>query len=177
MHSSLPGVSGPLQKCLQAVFGRHFQWITLWKVRFAGGCKRQHRCNDVLGELEMARRLTPRVLLCRTKDGEMNLSPSLLEELQVMEQLASALLHAHRHGIAHGDVKTANVVMGADGRVLLIDWGFASKNDEDRTHWRCVAVLCQAPPVLLATSHPACMPALEALGRGLAEPPRSRSPS
>jgi hypothetical protein len=44
---------------------------------------------------------------------------------RVLLDVARALTHAHGHGVVHGDVKPANVLVepGRDGRVLLTDFG------------------------------------------------------
>ncbi len=42
-------------------------------------------------------------------------------------QIADALEHAHSHGVVHRDLKTPNVVVGANGRAKVLDFGLARR--------------------------------------------------
>ena len=47
------------------------------------------------------------------------------EVISYVSQMADALGYAHRAGVIHRDVKPANMLIHADGRVLLSDFGLA----------------------------------------------------
>jgi len=46
-------------------------------------------------------------------------------------QIAEALGHAHDRGVVHRDLKTANVVVSADGRPKVLDFGLARRIDAE----------------------------------------------
>ena len=49
---------------------------------------------------------------------------SLEESLRLTREIASALNHAHQHGLVHRDIKPANILL-ADGIAIVADFGIA----------------------------------------------------
>ncbi|MBP3038323.1 Stk1 family PASTA domain-containing Ser/Thr kinase [Bacillaceae bacterium Marseille-Q3522] len=47
------------------------------------------------------------------------------EALQIMEQLTSAISHAHHHHIIHRDIKPQNILIDREGNVKITDFGIA----------------------------------------------------
>jgi hypothetical protein len=45
--------------------------------------------------------------------------------MRVLREASAALAHAHRHGVVHRDVKPANIMLDADERVVLTDFGIS----------------------------------------------------
>jgi serine/threonine protein kinase len=57
------------------------------------------------------------------------LTPRLAGVVQLVESLARVLHRAHEVGIVHRDVKPGNVMVAADGRPVLLDFGLARAQD------------------------------------------------
>jgi serine/threonine-protein kinase len=53
--------------------------------------------------------------------------------VSIAEQTAAALDHAHSQGVVHRDVKPANIIIEAGGRVRLTDFGIAKPIDDPAT--------------------------------------------
>ena len=47
------------------------------------------------------------------------------ETIAILDQVAKALDHAHRHHVIHRDVKPANIMVDAENRVVVTDFGIA----------------------------------------------------
>ncbi len=55
---------------------------------------------------------------------------SLEETGNLLDQIASALQHAHDHGVIHRDVKPSNILIRPDGHAYLVDFGLAKAKME-----------------------------------------------
>jgi predicted Ser/Thr protein kinase len=60
---------------------------------------------------------------------------SLDENLAVLLQVCNAVAFAHSRGILHRDLKPDNVMIGAFGEVVLLDWGLACRTEGLDESW------------------------------------------
>jgi serine/threonine protein kinase len=68
-------------------------------------------------------------------------NPPLSERLRLFSRVCEAVGFAHAHGIVHRDLKPGNVMVGAFGEVLVLDWGVARvlPGDSAETDATCMA--------------------------------------
>ncbi|HEX6557143.1 MAG TPA: protein kinase [Ktedonobacteraceae bacterium] len=57
---------------------------------------------------------------------------SALQALPIIQQVCDAVQYAHEHAVIHGNIKPGNVFVGADGRMLLADFGIARGYDDSQ---------------------------------------------
>ncbi|XP_042510159.1 serine/threonine-protein kinase AtPK2/AtPK19-like [Macadamia integrifolia] len=69
-------------------------------------------------------------------------------------EIVSAVSHLHANGIMHRDLKPENILLGADGHVMLTDFGLAKQFDENtRSNSLCGTVEYMAPEIVLGKGH------------------------
>ena len=74
----------------------------------------------------------------------------LKEAVRIMGELCEALEFAHNTGIIHRDIKPANVMLDAQGRTKLTDFGVARVTDSDKTVERTQAGTLVGTPAYMS---------------------------
>ncbi len=126
------------------------------------------------GELSLAMKLVGgrswRAALAGERDGAAGpLSHQRLEHhLGILSQVCNALAFAHSRKIVHLDLKPENIMLGAFGEVLVLDWGLAASYATPRG-----GQLPHVTDLGQPCGTPAYMPPELALGEGRSVGPRS----
>ncbi|WP_329596776.1 serine/threonine-protein kinase [Streptomyces pseudovenezuelae] len=68
------------------------------------------------------------------------------DALRVLRGVAAGLAHMHGAGWVHGDLKPANVLLGADGAVWLADFGLATELEGTHAYLPPLGTLDHVPP-------------------------------
>ena len=60
--------------------------------------------------------------------------------------IIAALEFIHSQGVVHRDLKPQNMFLGADGYLMLGDFGVATREDDDKSSWKYYGTLPYGPP-------------------------------
>lgn len=64
-------------------------------------------------------------------NGDQHVGIPLTECLRIFERVCETMAYAHDRGVIHLDLKPENIIIGAYGEVLIIDWGSALLYDTE----------------------------------------------
>jgi tetratricopeptide (TPR) repeat protein/predicted Ser/Thr protein kinase len=81
----------------------------------------------------------------RTLQAWIAARPPWTEVVEILSQAGRGLAAAHAAGIVHRDFKPANVLLGSDGRVRVVDFGLAASVDAESS--RPVGSVARSPSV------------------------------
>jgi serine/threonine protein kinase len=57
---------------------------------------------------------------------------ALLDRLRLFDRICDTVSFAHARGLVHRDLKPANIMVGEHGQVLVLDWGLARAERDER---------------------------------------------
>jgi len=68
---------------------------------------------------------------------------------EIFKQIIEALSYAHSEGWIHRDIKPENILISDNGKVLITDWGFACKWNEETYIYRSYGSLLYSSPEIV----------------------------
>lgn len=78
-----------------------------------------------VGQLPDGRVFTVMMLVRGERLDERAATLPLADRLRLFDRICDTVAFAHDHGIVHHDLTPANIMVGAHGQVLVLDWGLA----------------------------------------------------
>ncbi|MDK2970697.1 MAG: hypothetical protein PWP23_452 [Candidatus Sumerlaeota bacterium] len=105
---------------------------------------------------------TPWNQLLRVDSDKLDLDDYLHKHLTILLDMAQAVAFAHSRSIVHRDLKPSQVIVGAYGEVLLMDWGLAVFVGDPEEDLKTLADLKSSIPTPITASSPGGTPCLMA---------------
>ena len=86
-----------------------------------------------------------RLIVFACRPGGAGSTLPLQVQMRCIRDIIDGMQHAHSRGLYNCDLKLENVLMRADGSLVVADWGIAERDNQPLTYFTCAPTLLLHP--------------------------------